>query len=123
MMRNLTRREALQTGAAAAVTVTAILNPRLGTSESAREGNSVGESELVPTSAEEICFMEATTLVDLLRTKKISSVEVMKAHLSQIAWVNAKVNAMVTLSASASDVSRGFRRMCPSSERVAQWNM
>src|SRR6516162_2888834 len=41
--------------------------------------------------------MEATALIQLLRTKKVSSVEVMKAHLSQIARVNPQVNAMVTL--------------------------
>ena len=41
--------------------------------------------------------MDATILVDLLRTKKLSSVEVMNAHLSQIARVNSKVNAIVTL--------------------------
>src|ERR1700722_17186667 len=44
-----------------------------------------------------MCFMDATALVELLRTKKVSSVEVMKAHLSQIARVNSKVNAIVTL--------------------------
>src|ERR1035438_3884044 len=41
--------------------------------------------------------MNATTLVEMLRTKKVSSVEVVKAHLSQIARVNQKVNAIVTL--------------------------
>ncbi|HWZ45307.1 MAG TPA: amidase [Candidatus Saccharimonadales bacterium] len=48
-------------------------------------------------TAEEICFMEATALVELLRARKISSVEVMKAHLSHISRVNLKVNAFVTL--------------------------
>ncbi|MGC1646648.1 MAG: hypothetical protein WA741_12525, partial [Candidatus Sulfotelmatobacter sp.] len=60
-MRNLTRREVLKAGSAAAVT--AMLNPRLGYAESEGEGNNVGNSELVQTAAEEICFMEATTLV------------------------------------------------------------
>jgi amidase len=46
---------------------------------------------------EEICLAEANVLLDLLRTKKVSAVEVMKAHLSQIARVNAKLNAIVTL--------------------------
>ena len=98
-MRSLTRREVLKAGSAAAVT--AMLNPRLGNAESEREGKNVGKSELVQTPAEEICFMEATILVELLRTKKISSVEVMKAHLSQITRVNGKVNAMVTLAEEA----------------------
>jgi amidase len=94
-MGNLTRREVLKAGSAAAVT--AMLKPRLGNTESAREDNNVGNSEMAQAPAEEICFMEATTLVELLRTKRISSVEVMQAHLSQINRVNAKVNAMVTL--------------------------
>jgi hypothetical protein len=68
VMRNLTRREVLKAGSAAALT--AMLDPRLGYAESEREGNNIGNSELVQTPAEEICFMEATTLVELLRTKK-----------------------------------------------------
>jgi len=54
-------------------------------------------TELARTPSEEICFTEVTALVELLRTKKVSAVEVMKAHLSQIASVNARVNAIVTL--------------------------
>ena len=45
----------------------------------------------------EICFMEATELARLLRTRAISAVEVMQAHLSQIARINPKVNAICTL--------------------------
>ena len=54
-------------------------------------------TELMQTPSEGICFTEVTALVELLRTKKVSAVEVMKAHLSQIASVNARVNAIVTL--------------------------
>ena len=54
-------------------------------------------TELARTPSEEICFTEVTALVELLRMKKVSAVEVMKAHLSQIASVNARVNAIVTL--------------------------
>ena len=54
-------------------------------------------TELARTPSEEICFTEVTALAELLRTKKVSAVEVMKAHLSQIASVNARVNAIVTL--------------------------
>ncbi len=95
LMRNLTRREVLKAGSTAAVT--ALLNPLLGNAEGEMEGNNVRTSELAQAPAEEICFMEATTLVELLRTKKVSAVEVMRAHLSQIARVNSKVNAIVTL--------------------------
>ena len=54
-------------------------------------------TELTRMPSEGICFTEVTALVELLRTKKVSAVEVMKAHLSQIASVNARVNAIVTL--------------------------
>jgi amidase len=94
-MRNLTRREVLQAGSTAAVT--AMLNPLLGSAESEKAGHNVRNLELAQAAAEEICFMEATALVELLRTKKVSSVEVMKAHLRRIARVNSKVNAIVTL--------------------------
>lgn len=47
--------------------------------------------------ADEICFTEANVLVELLRAKKISAVEVMKAHLNQIMHFNPKLNAIVTL--------------------------
>ena len=43
----------------------------------------------------DICFMNAVDMAALLRTKKISAREVMQAHLSQIAKVNAKVNAII----------------------------
>ena len=94
-MRNLARREVLKAGFATVVTAT--LSPLLTKAKSKTEGNDVRKPELVHESAEEICFMEATTLVALLRAKKISSVEVMKAHLSQITRVNSTVNAIVTL--------------------------
>jgi amidase len=45
----------------------------------------------------EICFLQAHELVSLIRRKKISATEVMEAHLSQIAKINPKVNAIVTL--------------------------
>src|ERR1700681_1567342 len=94
-MGNLTRREVLKAGSTAAVT--ALLNPLLGKAEGEKEGNNVMKPEPVQAPFEEICFMNATALVEMLRTKKVSSVEVVKAHLSQIARVNQKVNAIVTL--------------------------
>jgi amidase len=98
-MRNLTRREVLKEvlKAGSAAAVTAMLNPSLGNAEKEKEGNDVRKFELVQARGEEICFMEATALVELIQTKKVSSVEVMRAHLSQVARVNSKVNAMVTL--------------------------
>jgi amidase len=94
-MRNLTRREALKAGSTAAVT--AILSPLLRNAGTEKENSSIRRNEMAQPPSEEICFLEATALAELLRTKRISAVEVMKAHLSQIARVNAKVNAIVTL--------------------------
>jgi amidase len=91
-MRYLTRREVLKTGPTAAVT--AMLNPLLENADGERGSHGVRQTEM-PT--EELCSLEATVLVELLRTKKVSAVEAMKAHLEQIARVNRKVNAIVTL--------------------------
>jgi amidase len=93
-MKNLTRRELLKAGSTAAVTV--VLNPLLANADREKEGGHVTKPEPVQAPAEEICFMEATALLRLLQTKRISSVEVMKAHLEQIARVDPKVNAMIT---------------------------
>ena len=48
-------------------------------------------------SASELCFTEATELARLIRTREVSCVEVMRAHLAQIERVNPTVNAIVTL--------------------------
>jgi aspartyl-tRNA(Asn)/glutamyl-tRNA(Gln) amidotransferase subunit A len=45
----------------------------------------------------EIIFSDATKLAELIRTKEISPVEVVQAHLDRIAAVNPKINAIVTL--------------------------
>src|SRR5205807_1423362 len=50
-----------------------------------------------PASQNEICFLRARDLAGMIRDKKLSSREVMEAHLRQIARVNPKVNAIVTL--------------------------
>ena len=95
MHASMTRRQLLKAGSTAAVT--GILGPLLKNPASEKEGSTMKKTELAPASSEEVCFTEATVLVELLRTKKVSAVEVMKAHLGQIARVNAKVNAIVTL--------------------------
>jgi aspartyl-tRNA(Asn)/glutamyl-tRNA(Gln) amidotransferase subunit A len=46
-----------------------------------------------------ITYQDATALAELIRTKEVSPVEVMQAHLDRIAEVNPKVNAIVTLMA------------------------
>jgi aspartyl-tRNA(Asn)/glutamyl-tRNA(Gln) amidotransferase subunit A len=45
----------------------------------------------------EIIFSDATRLAELIRTKEVSPVEVVQAHLDRIAAVNPKINAIVTL--------------------------
>jgi len=45
----------------------------------------------------DICFLTATELARRIRDKDLSAREVMEAHLAQIARVNPKVNAIVTL--------------------------
>ncbi len=47
----------------------------------------------------DICFLSATELATLIRTRELSSLEVVEAHLDQIDRVNPKVNAIVTLTA------------------------
>ena len=48
-------------------------------------------------SENELCFLRSTELVAKLRLREVSAVEVTEAHLKQIARVNPKVNAIVTL--------------------------
>jgi amidase len=45
----------------------------------------------------ELCFTPARKLAQMLRTRKVSATEVMKAFIAQIERVNPKVNAIVTL--------------------------
>jgi amidase len=45
----------------------------------------------------EICFLPAIELARCIRVRELSATEVMEAHLAQIARVNPRVNAIVTL--------------------------
>ena len=100
MSEKMTRRDALKLGTSAAVTAT--VSPLLSSAASGvntmptvlpRSGSTV-----MPATAEsEICFTPAVDILSLLRQKKVSAREVMQAHLKQIARVNPKVNAIVTL--------------------------
>ena len=45
---------------------------------------------------EELCFLPACELVRLIRSRQLSAVEVMDAHIAQIERVNPAVNAIVT---------------------------
>ena len=54
-------------------------------------------SQVLAQSAPDVCFLSAVEMADLIRRKKLSSREVLSAHLKQIERVNPKVNAIVTL--------------------------
>ncbi|RYF05435.1 MAG: amidase, partial [Oxalobacteraceae bacterium] len=45
----------------------------------------------------DLIFSDATTLADLVRTKAVSPVEIVQAHLDRIATVNPQINAIVTV--------------------------
>ncbi|TDD32708.1 amidase [Nonomuraea terrae] len=45
----------------------------------------------------ELCYLPATELARLIRTRQVSAVEVLQAHLDRIEQVNPRVNAVVTL--------------------------
>jgi aspartyl-tRNA(Asn)/glutamyl-tRNA(Gln) amidotransferase subunit A len=49
----------------------------------------------------ELIYSDATKLAELIRTREVSPVEVMKAHLDRIEAVNPRVNAIVTIADSA----------------------
>lgn len=99
-MDKITRRDALKFGTGAALSAAA--SPLMSSgnagssivSETNRPGNRVSE---VPAGSDEICFMRAVDILGAMRAKKLSSREVMQAHLRQIQRVNEKVNAIVTL--------------------------
>jgi amidase len=81
-MTNITRRDALKLGTSAAIATAA--------------------APLFPSSAfagttDDICFMRAVDILQAMRARKLSAREVMQAYLKQIARVNPKVNAMVTM--------------------------
>lgn len=51
--------------------------------------------------SEDLIYSDATKLAELIRTKEVSPVEVVQAHLDRIDAVDPKVNAIVTLAANA----------------------
>ncbi|MDG4820588.1 amidase [Asanoa sp. WMMD1127] len=54
----------------------------------------------------ELTYQDATALAELIRTRKVSSVEVVQAHLDRIEAVDGKTNAVVTLADGALDAAR-----------------
>src|ERR1041385_3438547 len=89
-MDKLTRRDALRYGAGAVVS--SIAAPL-----SFSQPNTTFTLGDASAATDDICFMRAVDIVAAIRAKKVSSREVMQAHLKQIKRVNEKVNAIVTL--------------------------
>ncbi|MGN6091006.1 MAG: amidase, partial [Luteibacter jiangsuensis] len=58
------------------------------------------------TMSNELIFKDATRLAELIRTREVSPVEVMQAHLDRIAAVEPRVNALVTLADTAMDAAK-----------------
>jgi aspartyl-tRNA(Asn)/glutamyl-tRNA(Gln) amidotransferase subunit A len=57
----------------------------------------------------ELIYSDATKLADLIRTKQVSPVEVVQAHLDRIEAVDPQVNAIVTLADGALEAARRRR--------------
>ena len=55
---------------------------------------------------DEILFLDATRLAELIRTREVSPVEVVRAHLDRIEAVNGKVNAIVTVADGAIEAAK-----------------
>lgn len=56
---------------------------------------------MTQSTTQDIVFSDATRLAELIRTKQLSPVEVVQAHLDRIAAVDPKVNAIVTVAEGA----------------------
>src|SRR4051794_1161411 len=54
----------------------------------------------------DLIHTDATELAELIRTGRVSSVEVVQAHLDRIEAINPKLNAVVTLADGALDAAR-----------------
>lgn len=58
----------------------------------------------------DIIFSDATKLAELVRTKEVSPVEIMQAHLDRIAAVDSRVNAIVTVADGALEAAKAAER-------------
>jgi aspartyl-tRNA(Asn)/glutamyl-tRNA(Gln) amidotransferase subunit A len=58
----------------------------------------------------EIIYSDASRLAELVRTKQLSPVEIVQAHLDRIEAVDTKVNAIVTVAAGALDAAKAAEK-------------
>ena len=55
---------------------------------------------------QEVCYLSATELADGIRSKTLSPVEFVRAHMERIEALDPKLNAVVTLAYGAMDRAR-----------------
>jgi amidase len=72
-------------------------DPLVTRREAAQLLGAAAATQLLAGQGQDICFLSATEMADLIRRKKLSARETLDAHLKQIERVNPKVNAIVTL--------------------------
>jgi amidase len=72
-------------------------DPLVTRREAAQLLGAAAATQLLGGQGQDICFLSATEMADLIRRKKLSARETLDAHLKQIERVNPKVNAIVTL--------------------------
>ncbi|MGH7788452.1 MAG: amidase, partial [Candidatus Binatia bacterium] len=66
----------------------------------------------------EIIHSDAVELAELIRTRAVSPVEVVQAHLDRIEAVNPKVNAIVTVATGALEAARAAEAAVPAGDRL-----
>ncbi|MEA5404097.1 amidase [Arcicella sp. DC2W] len=62
--------------------------------------------EMQQSKTDELFYQDASALAELIRTKKVSPVEVVKAHLNRIEDVNPKINAIVTIANDVLEIAK-----------------
>src|SRR5580692_8736283 len=77
-----------------------------------------GRTKYIKNMKNEIILMDASRIAELIATRELSPVEVMRAHLSRIAEVNPKVNAIVALADGAMEAAKKAEAAVMSGEQV-----
>jgi aspartyl-tRNA(Asn)/glutamyl-tRNA(Gln) amidotransferase subunit A len=70
------------------------------------EDRTIGNSRTSNTMEAELTRLDATELAELIRSRKVSSFDIVQAHLERIAAVDPKVNAIVTLNNNALEAAK-----------------
>ena len=100
MTKRISRRDVLKLGSSAAVSMA--VNPILSATAVSSADKPLsrfpnGDTDMATSPDASLCFMSAREMAEQIRQKKVSSREVMQAHVAQIKRVNPKVNAVITL--------------------------